>query len=97
MTKRNETPHLECHATVHDWDETAVATQPGYSGFGVAFDYRCTRCHGIKRVIVSRNTGLVLSRFYMMPDSYKTHGTPKSDFRKEWINKKLRKNLRVVS
>jgi len=98
VPRKNETPFLECHATVHDWDETSVATRSGYSGFGVAFDYRCTRCYGIKRVIVSRNSGLVLSRYYVMPDGYKSApGTTKADYRKEWIAKKLRKNLKVVS
>jgi len=95
---KNELPYLECHATVHDWDETSVVTREGYSGFGVAFDYRCTRCFGTKRVIVSRHTGLVLSRFYMMPENYKAPvGMSKADYRKLWISKKLKKNLKVVS
>lgn len=92
----NETKYLECHAYRHDWDEVSVMKEPS---FGVALDYRCTLCHGIKRVIVSRNNGQVLSRYYKMERDYRGPvGMTRADYRKEWINKKLKnqRKLRAV-
>lgn len=96
MPRKNEPLFLECHATVHDWDEISVLKEPS---FGVAFDYRCTKCYSIKRVIVSRMSGMVLSRYYKHVEGYKAPvEMSKADYRKIWIEKKLRevRNLKVV-
>lgn len=85
---KNEPLFLECHALVHDWDEISVFKEPR---FGAAFDYRCTKCHSIKRVIVSRMNGMVLSRYYKHAEGYKSPvGMSKADYRKIWVDKKLR-------
>jgi hypothetical protein len=95
MPKKNESPFLECHATVHDWDEVSVLKAPS---FGAAYDYRCTLCHSTKRVLVSRTTGAVLSRQYNHAEGYKApYGMTKADYRKEWTEKRLKSKLRVVS
>ena len=89
----NEYKYLECHAYRHDWDEISVMKEPS---FGVACDYRCTNCHGIKRVIVSRRTGEVLSRYYKMARDYRGPvGTTRQDYRKAWINKKIKNSRKL--
>lgn len=94
MPSRNQTKFLECHGTTHDWDEISVLKAPSY---GIAADYRCTRCHGTKRVLISRLNGMVLSRQYNMPKDYKNPHVTKADYRKEWFDLKLKKGLKVVS
>ena len=89
--------YLECHAYRHDWDEISIMKEPS---FGVAQDYRCTNCHGVKRVIVSRHSGAIITTYYKMPKDYRGPvGTSKSDYRKVWIEQKLKsqRKLKAIS
>ena len=95
MPRKNEPPFLECHAIGHVWDETSSLKAPR---FGAAFDYRCVVCTSTKRILISRMSGVVLSRQYYHVDGYKAPtGMTKADYRKIWVEKQLRKNLKVVS
>jgi hypothetical protein len=80
--------HLECHAFRHDWDEISFLRAPSY---GIAQDWRCTMCLGVKRELWSRH-GVFISRRYLMPDDYKSPpGMSKADYRKVWFDQKLKK------
>ena len=84
----NQLTYLQCHALRHEWDEISVTKEPQ---FGVACDYRCINCFGIKREIFSRMNGMLLSRYYKMPLDYRGPvGTTKSDYRKVYLDKKLK-------
>jgi hypothetical protein len=84
-----ELPYLTCHAFRHDWEEVSVLKAPQ---FGVACDYRCTNCTGIKREIFSRMSGVLISRYYVLPKDYRGPvGTTKADYRKDWLEQKVSK------
>lgn len=92
---KDQLNYLECHAIRHAWDEISVTKAPQ---FGVACDWRCTNCFGIKREIFSRMNGMLLSRYYKMPFDYRgPEGTTKSDYRKAYLDRKLKAQRKLHS
>jgi hypothetical protein len=92
---KNSLPYLECHAVRHDWDEWSINRGASY---GVTVEYRCTNCFATKREVYSRQSGILLSRYYYLPKDYRgPTGTTKADYRKAYFAQRLKDKLRVVS
>jgi hypothetical protein len=67
MAKRY--PYVECRALGHSWDQLEDDTR-NRPQFGAALQFRCVRCHTVRRDVVSTVTGDLLYRSYSKPDDY---------------------------
>lgn len=84
---------IRCRTLGHSWDPIPVTKPPAY---GIAIDLRCEHCFTIRRDIVSRYTGKIMSRRYDYEDGYKdTEHNTRSDWRVMWVDT-LSDALRVV-
>jgi hypothetical protein len=85
---------VRCRTLGHSWDPIPVTEPPAY---GVAIDLRCEFCYTIRRDIVSRYSGQVMSRRYIYEEEYRTHdeGLTRSDWRVMWVDT-LSDALRVI-
>lgn len=90
---KDQLTYLQCHGIRHEWDEVSVLKAPS---FGIACDYRCINCYGIKREIFSSINGMLLSRYYKLPKDYRGPvGTTKSDYRKAFLTQKLKQQRKL--
>jgi hypothetical protein len=60
--------YVECRALGHSWDQ--VEDDRTWRQFGVACQFRCTRCYTVRRDVISPATGELLYRSYSKPDDY---------------------------
>ena len=67
-TAQQAEDYVRCRSLGHSWDAIPVTNPPAA---GVALDLRCEHCGMLRRDILSRYTGQVLSRRYTQPDGYK--------------------------
>jgi hypothetical protein len=61
---------VECRAIVHSWEQQE--DDRTWKQFGVAMQFRCTRCASIRRDVVSTVSGELLYRSYDKPSDYST-------------------------
>ena len=69
MARTRRYRFVECRAISHAWEQ--VEDDRSWKQFGVAMQFRCTRCFSIRRDVVSNLTGELLYRSYSKPDDYK--------------------------
>jgi hypothetical protein len=59
--------YQRCHAIGHRWENIPVTRPPA---FGAAIDLRCENCATVRRDIISRISGVLITRYYVYPDDY---------------------------
>ena len=59
--------YQRCHAIGHRWESIPVTHPPA---FGAAIDLRCENCATVRRDIISRVSGILITRYYVYPDAY---------------------------
>lgn len=59
--------YQRCHAIGHRWENIPVTHPPA---FGAAMDLRCENCATVRRDIISRISGVLITRYYVYPDAY---------------------------
>lgn len=77
--------YVRCRTLGHAWDDIPVTRPPE---FGAAIDLRCIHCYTVRRDIVSRYSGRLISRQYTYPDEYKDSGDDRpgrNDYRVQWL------------
>lgn len=62
--------YQRCHALGHRWENIPVMRAPA---FGSAMDLRCENCATVRRDIVSRVSGMLITRYYIYPEGYKDY------------------------
>ncbi|HEX5016669.1 MAG TPA: hypothetical protein VFX15_03680, partial [Actinomycetes bacterium] len=56
--------YQRCRAIGHRWENIPVTKPPA---FGAAIDLRCENCATVRRDIISRPSGILISRYYIHP------------------------------
>jgi hypothetical protein len=75
--------YQRCRAIGHRWENIPVTQPPA---FGAAIDLRCENCATVRRDIISRPSGLLISRYYVYPEDYQdTERHDKAWWRSEFI------------
>lgn len=75
---------VRCRTLGHSWDPIPVTKPPSY---GVAIDLRCEHCHTVRRDVVSRYSGALISRRYDYEADYRdAEHLTRSDWRGRWIS-----------
>lgn len=59
--------YQRCRAIGHRWESIPVTQPPA---FGAAIDLRCENCATVRRDIISRPSGILISRYYVYPEDY---------------------------
>lgn len=59
--------YQRCRAIGHRWESIPVTQPPA---FGAAIDLRCENCATVRRDIISRPSGILISRYYVYPEEY---------------------------
>lgn len=82
--------YQRCHALGHRWENIPVLRAPA---FGSAIDLRCENCATVRRDILSRVSGQLITRYYLYPEDYHDYG--KHD--KAWWRAAFVESLREVA
>lgn len=82
--------YQRCHAIGHRWENIPVQRAPA---FGAAIDLRCENCATVRRDILSRFSGVLVSRYYLYPDDY--HDYERHD--KAWWRASFLESLREAA
>lgn len=77
-----------CRTLGHSWDENPNAELDTMFPSEWVFALRCTRCT-TERFDFTNVSGDLIQRYYRYPDKYKTHKTPRNEFRAEMIRRSL--------
>ena len=67
LTAESRMEYQRCHAIGHRWMNIPVMRAPA---FGSAMDLQCENCATVRRDIVSRVSGQLVTRYYVYPEDY---------------------------